>query len=360
LKDALSGLASASGSASINVDNIFNCGFSAFADQMIASIKDLIGEASGCNPTKISDISAKLKALITSVPASIKTCLASSSDAKSLFDGLHLTGKTPDQIQTDVINFVLSNPLTACWDLQGLQSDITSGNMNKLGSDGGALIKKIYSSKALDVVDDDDFAYDDEFVYVDEFVDNDDPLDDDDLVKFVRDSTSDLKDALSGLASASGSASINVDNIFNCGFSAFADQMIASIKDLIGEASGCNPTKISDISAKLKALITSVPASIKTCLASSSDAKSLFDGLHLTGKTPDQIQTDVINYVLANPLTACLDLQDLQSDITSGDMKKLGADGGALIKKVSSSKFADMDDNEMLAQVILFALQMAA
>ena len=312
---ALTGLASAAG-GTINVGNIYNCGFASIADTLVSGLTDLITEASSCNPSKVSDIEAKLQTLLADVPASVTTCLQSNTDAQALLTGLGVAGQTQDQIQTAITNWITNNPLTACWDLQGLYSDVNGGDFQKFGSDAGALIKKIFKSS-----------------------------------KILRAHKDNIAQILTGVNSNIQDQA-DVNSIVSCGSETTYTAIDAAILPIMDEAASCDPTKMDDIAAKVNTLIQAVPASEQQCFSSNADVQKLLKGLGVAGLSPSDIKSKVTSYVLSHILSICGTIDGLNKKIKGGDYLGFGTDAGKLVVNVfkSSKMLGAHKDN--IAQIL--------
>jgi hypothetical protein len=319
LKDTFTGLAAAVG-GSINTDNIYNCGFDPIADNLVTGIKDLINEASGCNPSKVSDIQAKLQTLLASIPESIGVCLQTSSDAQAFLNGLHVLGKSPQQIQDAVTSWITNNPLTACWDLQGLASSVNSGNMKQFGSDGGAILIEIFTSKKN--------------------------------VSTLRASKDHFTQMLTGIAS-NVQDTVDVNSIASCSDEPTYVTIEAALLPIIDEAASCDPTKLDDIGQKVTALVNGLPDSAKQCLNTNTEGQKLLNGLGILGLTPAQIQSKVTNYVLSHVFSLCGTVGNLNKKLKAGDFNGFGTDVGKIALDIFKNS---AKSNKQIAQEAVFAL----
>jgi len=315
VKDILTGLVSSTKSSSISVDNIFNCGFSTIADVLESATKDLVSEASSCDPSKSTDIQNKLTALLNTIPQTVSTCLQSSSDAQSLLTGLHVAGLTQAQVQAQVTSWIENNPLTACWDLQGLQSDVENNNWSQFGSDAGSLIISIFTSKKRLGTHKDHFTQ-----------------------------------IMTGIASNVQEA-VDVGSLINCSDEPTYTTIEAALLPLIDEAASCDPTKYDDISQKAAALVNSIPDTAVQCISQNPESQKLISGLGISGLTPDQIQTKITNYVLSHILSICSTLDRLNKQLKNSDFQGFGTDVGKLVVDIFKSS-----NHKKVAQDFVFAL----
>lgn len=146
VKNVLLGLVTATKDPTINVNNIFDCGFADVADDLEDTLIDLVNEAATCDPSKISDIETKFQAFLDRMPEALTVCLKKNFDARRLMKGLHLDGVKRDQIKKKIITYIENHPQSTCSDLQSFQKNINESNWNQFGKDAGNLIITIFSS----------------------------------------------------------------------------------------------------------------------------------------------------------------------------------------------------------------------
>lgn len=154
----------------------------------------------------------------------------------------------------------------------------------------------------------------------------------------LGDSTADLTQLLKGLFSLTEHADIEVSGLMKCLSTSNLDAIQNVSVDLIAEGADCNPTKIFDFKTKIEAVYNQIPQNQIDCVMNHSVIDTLGKDYNIIPMTQTQIATKVIEYGLAHMLTLCEANVVINSDIQAGDWKKVGVDGGKVLKNIFGVK----------------------
>jgi hypothetical protein len=312
--DTLSGLFSAAGSYMVNADVVLNCGLAAISDKLKSNAKDLLIDVSSCDPSKSDEIENKLQSLLISLPQSINQCVQNAPDTQSFLVGFYFANVAQDLIKSKITNHIRSNPLSACLDLQELQSYIRHESWDLFKSGAQDFIVEMFSTSENEVG-----ANRDHFTQM-----------------------------LVGLTSKVKTP-INVKSLISCGSESTFKSTEPLLLSIIDEAALCDVTKLNDILSKMIYLVTSVPAAEAQCVSKNPETKKLMSGFGISGLTPEEIRAKVTKYFTSHSLLICNMFDGLNKKLKNSDFKGFGADVGKMMLEI----FKNSNQEEDLQDVIL-------
>jgi uncharacterized protein YejL (UPF0352 family)/phosphoglycerate dehydrogenase-like enzyme len=247
------------------------------------------------------------------LPQSVKDCLGNNAEINHALDVYHITGLTPDQIQSKIQKYVVSHILTIHKELVDLDNNFQSGKYVVVGQHAGALTQDVFGK-----------------------------------VSSLRSDRDTLQQLFNGWFEAGKmSDPTTVVQCFDDSSATLTVNAVGSILHQLAINNFQQAQKIADDFGN------NLPQSVKDCLGNNAEINHALDVYHITGLTPDQIQSKIQKYVVSHILTIHKELVDLDNNFQSGKYNVVGQHAGALTQDVFGKvrRFRLRSDRDTLQQL---------